>query len=184
MKQNTTLFHPNLFSTLEQTQATIIVDTNVFSTMQRSKSFIEFLEAMKQKTGCAYATIETVLFETTISSSSREVYEKRTDITQTLLDAILPTNFISKTKDFNILMAKLNASNTSFTDFQLAACLYQHRNSRCYLLTSDQQALPTFFDREFVITAQQDGGRLVNFGFFRFNNKSYVKAAESVLSQD
>ena len=174
-----TLYHPELFRQLHN--STVLLDTNVFSVASRSRDLAEFVAMLKNDTQCAYATIPSVVFEVTNGSSTLEVYNQRVEYIKTLVDAVLPTNFIDKIVDFNVLMAKINGGNKSFTDFQLAACLYQYRHTNIYLMTTDLKAFPSFFDRNFLITTEQDSGDVINFGLYSLNQANYNKAIEKVL---
>jgi|GEM_PF-6918014 len=173
------LYSKDLFTQLAEQNATILLDTNVFSTAARSIDFSTFLSELKAKTGVSFATVQAVLFETTQGSSTIEIYNQRAGFVSLFIDTMLPTQFIEKIPDFSVFMAKVNALNKSFTDFQLAACLYYYRHTNIYFLSSDQKALPTFFDRPYIMTAVQNKGGLVNFGVYTFNEANYAKALKS-----
>lgn len=168
------LHHPDLFAKLHN--HTLFLDTNVFSTATRSKDFADFLVELKNEAACAFATIPSVVFEVTNGSSTLAIYNERAEYINLITDSVVPTNFIDRIQDFSVLMAKLNAGNKSYTDFLLAACLYQWRHMETYLITTDLKAFPSFFDRDFLITVEQDSGDVINFGLYRLNEDKYVRA--------
>lgn len=174
-----TLYPSDLFTRL--TKSTLLLDTNVFSVASRSEDFSGFLTELKNKSDSAYATIPNVVFEVTLGSSTIEVYNQRADLIKLIVDSVLPVDFIDKIPEFNVIMAKLNASNRSFTDFQLAACLYKFKHSDIRLMTTDLKAFPPFFEREFLVTTEQNSGDVVNFGIFKLNEASYLKAINATL---
>lgn len=176
-----TLYHPELFQRLHS--YTLFLDTNVFSAASRSKDFAHFLLELKGSASCAYATIPSVVFEVTQGSSTLDIYNERAQYVKATVDSVVPTSFIDKIQDFCVLMAKVNGGNKSFTDFLLAACLYHYRHSDVYLMTTDQKMFPNFFDRDFVITAEQDSGAIMNFGLHRLNETKYVKALQAILKE-
>jgi hypothetical protein len=168
------LHHPDLFTQLSN--STVFLDTNVFSTASKSKDFAEFIVELKNEATCAYATIPSVVFEVTNGSSNLGVYNERSSYINSTVDNVLQTSFIDRIPDFCVLMAKINGGNKSYTDFLLAACLYQYKHSKVYLMTTDLKAFPAFFERESIITTEQNSGDVINFGIYSFNETSYVKA--------
>lgn len=178
-----TLHHPKLFQQIN-THTTIVLDTNVFSVASHSKDFAEFLVELRSNTKCAYTTIPPVVFEVTNGSSNLEIYNQRAEYINTTVDSIIPINFLDKIIEFSFMMAKLNSTNNAYTDYQLAALLYQYRHVDIYLMTADLKALPSFFyDREFIITATANKGDVKNFGLFKFNETNYVKAMKKVFGE-
>lgn len=161
----------------------MFLDTNVFSIAPRSKDFAEFIVELKNEAECAYATIPSVVFEVTNGSSTLDIYNERSTYINSTVDNVLATDFIDKVPDFCVLMAKINASNKSYTDFLLAACLYKYKHIKAYLMTTDLKALPSFFDRVSIITIEQNSGDVINFGLYSFNETKYVKALQSVSSR-
>ena len=173
-----TLHHLELSKLLYN--STILLDTNVFSVAAKSNDFASFLTELKNDANCSYATIPSVVFEVTNGSSTLEVYNQRAEYINFLVDTVLPMKFLDKIMDFTVLMAKINANNKSFTDFQLAACLYQYKHTPIYLMTTDLRALPAFFDRKFIVTAEENSNDVKNFGIYSFNEENYIKALKKI----
>lgn len=175
------LYQPKLPQDLNK--ATLFLDTNVFSVAARSKSFLDFLIYLKSESGCAYTTIPSVLFEVTNGSSTLEVYNERAKFLDSLVESINPVSFINRIAEFSVIMAKLNANNKSYTDFLLASCLYHYRHANVYLMTTDLKALPSFFERTHLVTAEENSGEVKNFGIYTFDEQAYVKAAAKTLRE-
>jgi len=174
-----TIYHPELFKQL--LESTILLDTNVFSTAARSLDLASFLVLLRKESNCVFATIPSVIFESTNGSSSLATYNERLKYINNTVDAVIPTNFIDDIQDFQVLMAKLNGGNKAYTDFLLAACLYKYRHTNIQLLTADIKAFPPFFDRLSIITTEQNSGHVVNFGLYHLNESSYTKALTKAL---
>ena len=178
-----TLYPPQLLRDLAD--STLFLDTNVFSIGSRSVGLLDLLTKLRNDAGCDFTSIPSVLFELVRGSNSIEAYNESVDFFNDLVSYTNPLTFIDKLSDFSIVMAKVNASNKSYTDFLLAACLYQYRNSgKVFLLTSDLKALPSFYDREYLITTDEDKSKEVrNLGIYKFNTENYVKTAQQVISE-
>lgn len=178
-----TLYPPQLLHDLEG--ATLFLDTNVFSIGIRSRGLIELLAALRNQANCAFTTIPSVLFEFVRGSNSVEVYNENIEFFNSLVSYVNPASFLNNISDFSIVMAKVNAKNKSYTDFLLAACLYNYRRSgKVYLLTTDINAFPSFFERTDIVTVTEDkSAEIRNFGIFKFNTDSYVQAVEQVLRE-
>jgi hypothetical protein len=176
-----TLYPSQLLQDLNQ--ATIFLDTNVFSVATKSKDFLDLLVDLKNDASCALTTIPSVVFEVTNGSSTLEIYNERTEFISSLVDAINPMKFIDNIADFSVVMAKINANNKSYTDFLLSSCLYQYRHVKVSLLTTDLRALPPFFERAHIITTEETSGDVKNFGLYRFDEVAYTKAAANILKE-
>lgn len=163
--------------------ATLFLDTNVFSIAARSKAFSDFLENLQNETECVYTTIPSVVFEVTNGSSTLEVYNERANLIKALVDYVNPMTFMDKITNFTVVMSKINASNKSYTDFLLSSCLYQYRHANVYLMTTDLRALPSFFERVHIVTAEENSGDIKNFALFKFNQLAYAKAANKIINE-
>lgn len=180
MVSNKTLHPHDLTETLLKENATLVLDTGVFSTAVRSQSFTDFLSNLKKETKSALSTIEPVVFESIVGSSTTEVYNNRRRYVDELIDMVIPTDFLSDIDDFLVVMAKYNPNNRSFTDYLLAAVLYRYRHTKIFVMSSDLKAFPFFFTREYIVTTEEDGGYVKNFGVFSFNEALYVTAIKSL----
>lgn len=176
-----TLYPSQLLQQLDR--ATIFLDTNVFSTATRSKTFVDLLVDLKNEASCALTTIPSVVFEVNNGSSTLEIYNERAEFIASLVDAINPMTFIDKISDFSVVMAKINANNKSYTDFLLAACLYQYRHAKVFLMTSDLRALPSFYERTHIVTTEETNGGIKNFALYKFNETAYVNAAANIIKE-
>lgn len=163
----TILHHPQFLQELDK--STVFLDTNVFSTASRNQDFLGLLVDLKNEADCALTTIPSVLFEVTNGSTTLEVYNERTEFVTSLVDAINPMKFMNDLSDFSVIMSKINAANKSYTDFLLAACLYNYRHAKVYLITSDLRALPVFFPRKHIITVEERSGNVKDFGVYIFD---------------
>lgn len=172
----TTLYPPDIHQHLKN--KFIFLDTNVFIFAAKNESFTDFLISLN-KVGCSFSTIPSVVFELTNGSNSSDTYNKRIELVNSLVDRVDPVQFMNNISDFYIVMSKINSNNPSYTDFLLAACLYQYRNSNAILLTADLKALPSFFPREDVI-AVEHGKEVKPFGFYSFDLEGYAKAAAKI----
>lgn len=175
------LYPPQTLPTLKD--STIFLDTNVFSVGTRCEPLIEFLVALKRDSQCALTTIPSVVFEFTNGSSELKIFNERREFISAIVDSINPAKYINDIDDFSVVMAKVNAQNKSYTDFLLAASLYHYRHAKVYFLTTDLKALPSFFDREFVITVEEKSNEIRNFGLYSFNEAHYIKSAQSVIEK-
>lgn len=164
-------------------KSTIFLDTNVFSVASRNKDLLELLVDLKNEADCALTTIPSVLFEVTNGSNNLEIYNERAEFVISLVTMVNPMQFINNLSDFSVIMAKINAANKSYTDFLLAACLYNYRHAKVHLLTSDLRALPSFFQREHIITVEEKSGDVKNFGLYTFDEAAYTKAATNIIKE-
>lgn len=163
--------------------ANILLDTNVFSAAQRDKGFLEFLTRFRDEAGCAYATLPAIKFEVANGSNTAELYNDRLRFVDGLTNGFMLTLDTSKTANFSVVMAKLNANNNSHPDFQLAACMYQYRHTNIYLMTRDIDPFPDFFRKPYVVTSYSDGkGPIINFALYCFDYERYVAAAKKTLA--
>ncbi len=162
--------------------ATLFLDTNVFSVSFRNPELGSFLVDLREH-GCALVTIPSVLFEVTRGSNDLAMYNKRAEALKDLVSYIDPMKATVALDGFSVIMAKLlSPKDSQYTDFLLAACLYQFSSSNIFLMTSDLRSMPrAIFDREYVITAAL-GDDMQNFGIFRINRDNYGRAAASLLS--
>lgn len=160
--------------------STVFLDTNVFSVVTRSKDLSQFIELLKN-TGCSLTTIRAVVFEISNGSDTLAIYNERVDLISSIVDSVDPMRFLSNIEEFSFIMSKLNAKNKSYTDFLLASCLYHYKASSVYLMTSDFEALPTFFENTDIITVTEKSGKIRNFGLYKFNHKNYTKAVNKIL---
>ena len=90
--------------------------------------------------------------------------------------------FLNTISDFYVVMAKINEQNKAYTDFQLAACLYNYKHTDVALLTADLKAFPSFYPRTHIL-AVEHGREIKNFGIYQFDIKGYVTAATKALSE-
>lgn len=160
----------------------LFLDTNVFIYAAKNKSFFDFLTGLNNAANCSFTTIPSVLFEFTSGSDTAQKYAERTDFLTSLVDSINPVSFINSIPDFYTVMAKVNSKNKSYTDFLLAACLYQFRRSKVALLTTDLKAFPPFFPLTQLISVSHTN-EVVNFGIFQFNSAGYAEAAKKILEE-
>jgi predicted nucleic acid-binding protein len=174
----TTIYSPTITSDLKS--HTLFLDTNVFIFASKNKSFFDFLVELKNKGDCAFATIQPVIFEYTRGIESAKAYNERIEFVNSVVDWVNPMKFLEDIEDFHVLMAKVNSGNKSYTDFLLAACLYQYGNRNTALLTADLKALPSFYERSHIITVEH-GNELKNFGVYRMEMSGYFAALASAL---
>lgn len=177
-----TLYSDQLLSDLRE--STLFLDTNVFSVLSRSTGFVQLMDQLSRM-DCIFTSIPSVLFEYVRGSNSVKVYNECVEFYNSIVSYTNPMKFMDDIPDFCIAMAKLNSGNKSYTDFLLAACLYNYRNSgRVYLLTTDINAFPSFFDRVHIVTTEEDKSRdLRTFGVFKFNTDNYAKAAKTIIKE-
>lgn len=162
----------------------IFLDTGVFITAPKSKSFVELLVKLRNEANCSFSTIPSVLFEYTNGSETLDRYNKKATFLKSLVDNIDPLTFLNNIPDFYVVMAKINDQNKSQTDFLLAACLYNYRHAKVALLSGDLKAYPAFFPRTHVITVEQDGTKAIrNLAVYKFDGAGYAQAAQSALSE-
>lgn len=154
----------------------------MFIYASKNQQFFEFLVDLKNNANCGFTTIPSVLFEYTRTSTTPQIYAQRTDFVVSLVDNINSMTFINNIPDFSTVMAKVNGKNKSYTDFLLAACLYQYRESKAALLTTDIKGFPTFFERTQIVSVEHTN-EIVNFGVFQFNRAKYASAARSTLEE-
>lgn len=177
-----TLYPPLILSELRDHH--IFLDTGVFITASKSKSFVELLVKLRKESNCSFTTIESVVFEFTNGSDSIDIYNARLELLNSLIDSITPVGFLRSISDFYVVMAKVNAQNKAYTDFLLAACLYNFQHAPTALISTDLKALPSFFPRDFIITVEQDSTSAIrNLGVYSFDTKGYTKAAQKVLEE-
>jgi predicted nucleic acid-binding protein len=175
-----TIYPPDIQQQLNQYH--IFLDTNVFIYASKNESFFNFLADLNNNAGCSFTTIPSVLFEFTRGADTARKYTERTDFLISLVDAINPMSFINSIPDFYTVMAKVNAGNKSYTDFLLAACLYQYRRAKTALLTTDIKAFPPFYPRAAIISVEHTND-IINFGVFEFDGDGYAAAARSILEE-
>lgn len=159
----------------------IFLDTNVFIYASKNKSFFDFLVSLKNEANCSFTTIPSVVFEFTNGSDSVDKYNERVDFINSLVDAVSPVSFLNTIADFYIVMAKVNDQNKAYTDFLLAASLYNYRRSKTALLTADLKAFPSFYTRTHIL-AVEHGKEIKNFGVYQFDSAGYAQAAANILS--
>lgn len=176
-----TITHPELTSDLQG--STLFLDTNVFSGCIRSSGLLNLLSELSSKYDCSTVSIPSVLFEFVRGSNSLEIYNQNVEFYNSIVDYTNPMKFLDQLGEFAAVMAKLNKSNKSYTDFLLAACLYQYRShQKTYLMTTDLRAFPSFFERVHLITTEEDGsGEVRNYGIIKFNTDKYVASASSII---
>lgn len=174
-----TIYPPSIHQELKDFH--IFLDTNVFIYAAKNEDFFNFLVELKDKTNCSYNTIPSVLFEFTNGADTLTKYNERIDFVKSLVDTVLPMAFLQKIPDFYVVMAKINAQNKAYTDFQLAACLYNYRHTKVALFTADLRALPAFYPRTHIITIEHEK-EVKSFGFYQFDSSGYVQAVTSALS--
>ena len=165
--------------------STLILDTNVFSAAASSKPLLDLLASLRNQYGATYCTIPSVLHEVVVGSTSIEVYNERLQFVKGLVDRTLPAHtYIEKHPDFAVVMAKLNATNKSYVDYQLALSAYNYRASaQMYVMTTDQKALPSFFERVHLLTVEVGPKKVVNnFGISRFVEDKYIKAVQGLIA--
>lgn len=161
----------------------VFLDTNVFSIGSRSTSLLEFLTSLNNNKICTFISIPSVFFELVRGSNSLDAYNETADFYREIVSSTHPTKVFEDQPEFSIVMAKANAKNKSYTDFLLSAALYHYRNSgSVYLLTTDINAFPDFFEVEHIITVSEDKSNdLRNFGFITFNVDKYTKVAAKII---
>ncbi len=177
----TTVYPPHIHQDLSGQY--IFLDTSVFIYASKNKTFFDFLADLKSKAGCSFVTIPSVVFEFTRGSKTVSKYNQRLKFLNDLVDHINPVNFLNKISDFSVVMSKINDQNKAYTDFLLAACLYNFRHIAVTLLTSDLKAFSAFFSRTHIL-AVEHGREIKNFGFYKLNIDGYANAASNVLSAD
>ena len=178
-----TLYPPQILHDLNSHH--IFLDTGVFITASKSESFVDFLVKLKNDANCSLTTIPSVVFEFTNGSESLEKYNARTESLNSLVDSVNPVTFLNNIQDFYVVMAKINDQNKSYTDFLLAACLYNYRRSKIALLTTDLKAFPSFYPRTHVVTVEQDRTKaIINLAIYKFDGKGYASAAERALREN
>lgn len=175
-----TVYPPQLLQELDSHH--VFLDTGAFIYAAKNQSFFELVTSLKDKAHCGLATIPSVLFEFTRSPQTLEEYNERVAFVKTIIDRIDPMHFLEKIPDFYAVMAKLNGGNKAYTDFLLAACLYNYRHSKTALLTTDLQAYPDFFPRTHIIAVEQKS-EIRNFGVYQFDPTGYAVAASKVLEE-
>ena len=174
------IFPPQIYS--ELTDYFLFLDTNVFIHASKNKDFFDFLVKFNIDHGCTLFIIPSALFEFTQGSATAKDYQERTDFVVSLCK-IDGARFISDISDFQVVMSKVNGKNKSYTDFLLAAAVYQYRRlNNVALLTTDINMFPSFFNRSHIITVDRTK-ELVNFGVYQFENDSYIKAARAALNE-
>ncbi|HTE22775.1 MAG TPA: type II toxin-antitoxin system VapC family toxin [Candidatus Limnocylindria bacterium] len=176
----TTLYPPLIRQELKDYH--IFLDTNVFIYASKNESFFNFLVDLNNQADCAFTTIPSVLFEYTRGSNSATEYAKRTDFLKNMVESVNSMNFLNSIPDFHIVMAKADSNNKSYTDFLLAACLYQYRHVKVGLLTTDLKACPSFFPRSHLVTVEHTN-EVVNFGVYQLNPEAYSQAAAKALEE-
>lgn len=174
----TTIYSPTITQDLKN--YTLFLDTNVFIFASKNKSFFDFLVGLKNDGDCSFATIQPVIFEFTRGVASKEAYNERVAFVNSIVDWVNPMRFLEDIQDFHVLMAKVNSSNKSYTDFLLAACLYQFGAQKTALLTADLKALPSFYARSHIITVEHRD-ELKNFGVYRMEMSGYFAALMEAL---
>lgn len=164
-------------------RASIFIDTNVLVVCSRSSELRELISTLRNNSNCSFENIPSVLFEFVRGSNSLQAYNENADFYNEIVTRTHPTKLFEDTPDFAVVMAKINSQNKSYTDFLLAAALYHYRNSGdVYLLTTDTRAFPSFFEMPYLVTVCEDkSGEIRNFGFIRFNEAAYAKAAKSII---
>lgn len=169
----------------ELSRSSIFVDTNVLVVCSRSTELRNFVSSLRNESNCSFESIPSVLFEFVRGSNSLQAYNENTDFYNEIVSRTHPTKIFENTPDFSVVMAKVNSQNKSYTDFLLAAALYHYKNSGdVYLLTTDTRAFPSFFEMPHLITVCEDkSGEIRNFGFIKFNETSYAKAAKSIIKE-
>lgn len=115
----------------------IFLDTNVFIYASKNESFFNFLADLKNGADCSFTTIQSVVFEFTNGSTTAKQYNERVEFLNSIVDSVNPVTFTSNISDFYIVMAKVNDQNKAYTDFLLAACLYNYRHTKVALMTAD-----------------------------------------------
>jgi len=176
----TTLYPPLIQQELKDHH--IFLDTNVFIYASKNESLVDFLLGPNNDANCAFTTIPSVLFEFTRGSNTAPEYTKRVEFLTSLVESINPMSFLNNIADFHIVMSKINSKNKSYTDFLLAACLYQYRQSQVALITTDLGAFPPFFPRSHIVTVEHMN-EVVNFGVFKFSPDAYAQAAAKTLEE-
>lgn len=169
----------------ELKHASIFVDTNVLVVCSRSTELRSLISSLRNHSGCSFESIPSVLFEFVRGSNSLKVYNENADFYNDIVMRTHPTKLFENTPDFSVVMAKVNSQNKSYTDFLLAAALYHYRNSGdVYLLTTDTRAFPSFFEMPHLITVCEDkSGEIRNFGFIKFSENAYAKAAQAIIKE-
>lgn len=161
----------------------IFLDTNVFIYASKNRSFFDFLASLKNDANCSFATIPSVVFEFTNHVDSIEQYNDRIAFVNSLTDRVDPMRFLSSITDFYVVMSRTNGQNSAYTDFLLAACLYNYApHVEVALLTADLKALPAFYPRTHIL-AIDHGREIKNFAVHGFDPEGYAAAAAKVLAE-
>ena len=178
------LHRPDLAACLQS--STIITDSNIVTACFRCQGLLELVRELKSVSQCSFVTIPSVEFEYNRGANSLKTYNENQEFFNNLIDGIDPMMFMKKLDAFPVVMSKLNAGNPSYTDFLLIACLYFYRDSGLvYLMTADLKAFPSFYDREYLVTIEEDKSQQVrNIGLYRFNVDNYAKAAKSIIDAE
>lgn len=178
------LQQPQLATSLKD--SFVFLDTNVFSIGSRSSSLLEFLTDLNNNKICTFVSIPSVFFELVRGSNSLSVYNENANFYREIVSSTHPTKTFEDQPEFSIVMAKTNASNKSYTDFLLAAALYNYRNSgKVFLLTTDIHAFPEFFEVHSIITATEDKSNEVrNLAFITFNLDKYALVAAKIIKDE
>lgn len=162
----------------------LFIDTNVFiGALETSKdgSLLGLLDQLGMH-GCAFITIQSVLFEFTRGGGSLQNFDKRLQfITNILKTTIYPIE--KNLDDFEDLIVVLHniRPKAGYTDFLLSACLYKFPNA--FLITENHKDFPTeILDRKHVVTIDT-GKEIRNYGIYKFSTKKYSRAAKSILKK-
>ena len=160
----------------------IFLDTNVFIYASKNESFFNFLVDLKNDANCSFTTIQSVVFEFTNNSDTAKKYNERIEFLNSIVDSVNPVTFINSIPDFYIVMSRVNGQNKAYTDFLLAACLYNFRRSKVALLTADLKAFPAFYPRTHILAVDHDK-EIKNFGVYQFDPAGYAQAAANALKE-
>lgn len=177
----TTIYPPHIHHELKDFH--VFLDTNVFIYAAKNESFFDFLASLKSDAHCGFATIPSVIFEFTNGANTMSQYNERVAFIKSIVDRIDPMAYLNKISDFYVVMSKVNEQNKAYTDFQLAACLYNYKHTKVGLLTADLKAFPAFYPRTHILAVEHKK-EIKNFGVFQFDEKGYGEAAAKALNEN
>lgn len=159
----------------------VVLDTGIFIKALKNEEIKDFLFKLK-KSGCSFFTIPSVYWEFIRVSNSLEDFKKQSEFFFALVDYIYPIEKeIDNYGDFMMVSSKINSS-MPYTDFLLAVLLYHHKESKCYLFSSDLKDFRReIFDRSII--TWYDDNEVENLALFRLNKRKYQKAASNIIKE-
>jgi hypothetical protein len=163
----------------------ILLDTNVLSECVRSKELYDQLIGLIQNNTSFY-TINLVLLETLHGHSTTKEFKDKRDFVESICKIVDPLRQIPPKRllSYSVVCTNNNYKNPSQVDFLLSAILYNYsiNGSKCYVLTADKKAMPTFYDIVSVVTIAREKS-VTNYVLYAINLDNFDKAAKNVLKE-